>query len=50
MAIYFERKLVILPVYELCPIYFDLTIDPNDPDEQYTAFMSTESLIWICHY
>ena len=29
----FEQKLLILPVYVLCTIYLDLTLDPNDPNE-----------------
>ena len=29
----FERKLLLQPVYVLCPIYFDLTLDPKNPDE-----------------
>ena len=28
-----EHKLLLMPVYMLCPIYLDLTLDPNYPDE-----------------
>ena len=31
----FERKLIFLHVYVVCPIYFDPILDPNDPDEPY---------------
>ena len=31
----FEQKLLPLPEYVLCSIYFDLTLDPNYPDVTY---------------
>ena len=40
-----DRKLLLLRVYVLCPIYFYLTLDPNDPDEPYAALISTTSLV-----
>ena len=40
-----EQKLLPLPVYLLCPIYFDLTLDPNDPDEKYSAVIISISPI-----
>ena len=43
----FEYKLLLIPVYMLCQIYFDLTLYQNDPDEPYEAFTSIESLVWI---
>ena len=39
MDVGFERKLLLLYVYVLCPIYVYLTLDPNDPDEPYTEVM-----------
>ena len=30
-----QRKLLLLPIYVLGPIYLDLNLDPNDPDEPY---------------
>ena len=44
----FQRKLILLPVYVLCPIYFDLTIDPNDTDEPYAAVIISISTILNC--
>ena len=43
----FEHRLLLLPVYVLCPIYFEQNLDPNDPDEKYAALISTTSLVWI---
>ena len=42
-----ELKFVLLLVYVSCPIHFDQSIDPNYPDETYTKFTSTTSLILI---
>ena len=30
-----EQKFLLLTVYVLCPIHFDLSLYLNDPDEQY---------------
>ena len=37
MGVGFEQKLLLLPVYVLCPIDFNFTLDPNYPDESYAA-------------
>ena len=44
----FERNIILLHVYVLCPIYIYQTLDPNNPDETYVAFISKTSLVWIC--
>ena len=46
----FQRKLLLLPVYVLCPIYFDLTIYPNDTDEPYAAVIISISTILNCSW
>ena len=48
ISVGFERKLLIMPVYVLCPIDLDLTIDPNDNDEPYAAVIISVSPILIC--
>ena len=35
-------------VYVLCPIYMDLTLDTNYPDEQYAEVIISISTILIC--
>ena len=50
MGVGFERKLLLLPVYVLCTIYFDLNIDLNNLDEPCAAFISATSLVWIVHH
>ena len=44
----FEHKLRLLTVYVLCPIYLDLTIDTNYPDEPYAEVIISISPILIC--
>ena len=33
----FEHKKLLLPVYALCPIYLDLTLNPNNPNKPYAV-------------
>ena len=47
IGVVFELELLLLPVYVLCTINFDLTIDSNYCDKPYAAFISTTSLVWI---
>ena len=40
-----EQEFILLPIFVLFSIYFDLNIDQNEPDEQYAVLLSTTSLI-----
>ena len=42
-----ELTFLLLIVYVSCPINFDLSLDPNDPDETYAKLIITTSLILI---
>ena len=44
LVLVLNRNIYILHVHVLCPIYFDLNLDPNYPDEPYAAFIITELL------
>ena len=41
----FEQKLILLTIYVLCKIHFDVTIDPNYPDEPYASLTSTAPFV-----
>ena len=43
----FEYKLLLLPVYTLFPIDFELTGYPIGPNESYASFISTTSIVSI---
>ena len=48
--VFYERKIILLPVYVLCTIYLDLTLDSNDPDEPYAEVVISISPILICSF
>ena len=43
----FEWELLLLPVYVICQIDYEPTIDKNDYDEAYVVFINITSLVWI---